>query len=503
MNPRTTGIVFLVAAALFAFVYFYEIRGEEGRKEAEEAQKQLFTDVAPDDVEIVSITTTDGRDAMLERRNGGWRLTSPVDFPADELAADGMASAIAEVKSESVFEEPQGPEVYGLDDDDKEIQFTAAGKARTLRFGSKTPVGSNTYAKTGDADAVYAVPTHRADTFRKSLDDLRDKRILRFETSAIDRVEASWPGGGLVLEKADGTWRITAPIEADADQDTVNDLLSDLSFLRATGFVDSPPPDAETGLDDPSFAVVLQGAVAGEEEGGEEAEATPVRITFEVGADLDGATRLARAGEPVLYRIPAERIDDFPRDAAVYRFRRLADYAATRARRIEIVFHTAAGETIAITGSRDDSGWSSAPESFQPGKLASLVSEVSRLRADRVLADAAGDDELAGLGLDPPNALYRIYGDADGGEEGEEASEVLLAEIHLGALQGSDGIVARTAEREEIFRLPLGLAEHMPVSHEAFENRFRRELDPAPADTAEATGVPPFDPELDLGRESP
>ena len=31
MNPRTTGILLLVTAALGAFVYFYEIGGEEQR----------------------------------------------------------------------------------------------------------------------------------------------------------------------------------------------------------------------------------------------------------------------------------------------------------------------------------------------------------------------------------------------------------------------------------------------------------------------------------------
>ena len=34
MNPRTTGILFAVALALGAFVWFYVIQGEEGRQEA-------------------------------------------------------------------------------------------------------------------------------------------------------------------------------------------------------------------------------------------------------------------------------------------------------------------------------------------------------------------------------------------------------------------------------------------------------------------------------------
>ena len=41
MNPRTTGILFLVAAALGAFVWLYEIRGEAGRKDVYELARDL------------------------------------------------------------------------------------------------------------------------------------------------------------------------------------------------------------------------------------------------------------------------------------------------------------------------------------------------------------------------------------------------------------------------------------------------------------------------------
>ncbi len=51
MNPRTTGIVFLVAAALFAFVYFYEIQGGPAREQAEEESKRLFPGLEDEAVE--------------------------------------------------------------------------------------------------------------------------------------------------------------------------------------------------------------------------------------------------------------------------------------------------------------------------------------------------------------------------------------------------------------------------------------------------------------------
>ena len=116
MNPRTTGILFLVAAALGAFVWFYEIRGEAGRKDAEAAAKRLFPGVAAEAVDRIELTTSDGARARLERREGEWRIALPLATQADGFVADAIASALSQLGSESTFDEPQPLAVYGLDD---------------------------------------------------------------------------------------------------------------------------------------------------------------------------------------------------------------------------------------------------------------------------------------------------------------------------------------------------------------------------------------------------
>src|SRR5262245_17413124 len=145
MNPRVTGLLFLVAAALGAFVWFYEIQGEEARKTSEDAAKRLFPDVEPDAVEWIALTTSDGHAARLERREGTWRLVAPVEFRADGFAVDGMASALAQLASEATYKEPQPPEVYGLGEGAREIAFGVGGSEHRVRIGAKTPIGGNSY----------------------------------------------------------------------------------------------------------------------------------------------------------------------------------------------------------------------------------------------------------------------------------------------------------------------------------------------------------------------
>jgi hypothetical protein len=249
----------------------------------------------------------------------------------------------------------------------------------------------------------------------------------------------------------------------------VEDLLSDLSFLRANGFEDEPPPDAETGLERPAFAVEL--VLAPAEEGGE-----PRRLALAVGSEVVEAGRLVRAAQPSLYRILADRLDGFPRELIDYRFKQLAEFEVREAERVELGFSSKEGETLVITATRHEGAWSSTPEPMAPEKITRLVEELSRLEANDILAERVGPEELRELELDPANVTLLVYGQ----QEGEQ--EVRLAEVRLGVVRGSRGIAAQTGENPTLFQIEADLAEHIPVSFEAFRNRFLAEQEQAPGE---------------------
>jgi len=526
VNPRTTGVLFLVAAALGAFIYLYEIRGEPARKEAEAQTKRLFPGLAAEDVESIELATSDGQAARLERRGGVWRLALPRDVPADEFAAGGMASGLASLASESVFEDPQPAAVYGLEEGAREVGFTAKGERHALRIGKPSPMGSRTYASVAGDARVFTVATFSLNALQKSLDDLRDKRIARFDREAVRRITARWPGGKVVLAKGEAPedaagkgaapgWRLSEPLDAPADPRTVDDLLSDLSFLRASGFEDAPPPDAAAGLAPPDFELELELASA---EGSEGAEAA--RVALAIGQEREGGVRLVRGAEPSLFRIPAERISDFPRRAVEYRLRELAAFDSWDATRLELLFQDR--ESLKIEAKNAAGSWSSEPERLDPAKLAGLVRELSRLRAQDILAESAGPAELAALGLAPPRVVLRAFGKAKGAEgeggggadaggppaagEADEAAraEELLGEVQIGISRGEGGIVARRPGVETLFLLDPALAEDVPVSLESLRNRF---LAPPKAEAeggaeAEPPAAPPA-PDEELPEDSP
>ena len=246
-----------------------------------------------------------------------------------------------------------------------------------------------------------------------------------------------------------------------ADQETVDGLLSTLSFLRAEHFIDQPPDAEFAGLTPPAFHARLVGRGSD----------PVVDLELSIGRRTERGKRLGRAGLPTLFQIPSEQMLELPQTLFEFRFRTLAEFDSWDAQRMEILFQD--GETLAITATKTDGSWSSEPETIDPEKLRTLGMRLSNLRAVGILAESMGEGERAELDLAPPKVTYRVFGnaDADAAEDGEE-TEVLLAEVFIGAFKGSDGIVAQSAGNTRIFEIDLELAAEIPVSLEALHNRF-------------------------------
>ncbi|MCA9510066.1 MAG: DUF4340 domain-containing protein [Myxococcales bacterium] len=493
MNPRTTWILAFVAAALGAFIWLYEIRGEADRSAAQAAAKRIFVGVEPDDVDWVELRTRDGVDARLERdASARWRLVRPLDFPADEPTADGIASALAELDPIADIATPQAPEVYGLGDAAHVVRFGAKGAEHALRVGRDAPVGAARYAaRDGDA-RVFTVASWRANAFDKDLAALRDARVLAFDRERVGALTARWPGGEVALAKRDGAWRVTAPLDAPADSDRVADLLSDLSYLRAEGFVDAPGEAERATLDPPAYAIELELAATDAGDAGDADDAPAARdvLQLAIGGEIDGA-RLVRTAGTTLFRVGADRLDDFPRRVVDYRDRTLARFAIGDAERLEIAFHddgeggdAASGPgTFAFEAHREAGAWTSTPP-LREGMASALVASLSQLVAEDVDAEWIGDEERAALGLAPPRVELRVVGAVP--EGGGEAP--VLADVSLGRAAPSRGVAATAAGRDELFRLAPRAADDLPVSRAAFEERF---VAPPEAPSGDAPPAPP------------
>jgi hypothetical protein len=484
MKPRSTLLLALVVAALGAFVWFYEIEGGAERTKQEEASKHLFPGVTADAIQSIDLRTEDGTVARVERAGDqGWQLVAPLAAPADRFAVDGIASTLAELAPEASFDTPEPLANYGLEVEPA-VRFRAGEKDYALRLGNNTPVGGNLYATDAEGAKVFALASWRKNALAKSVKQLRDGRVLDFDRAQVKGITLTSGDGRVVLARGEGGWRIAEPVDAKADAEAVDGLLSDLSYLRADEFVDAPGTDAELGLDAPWLVAELA------------LESGDPR-TLAVGAPR-AERRVVRGTAGRTFEVASSGLDALPRTLAAFRWKELASFDASEAARLELGFVDAGGASVMITGTNGEAGWTTAPEAMEPGKASRLVSELSSLRAEEVAADTMGDAERAGLGLAPPRATLRVLGKPNEGH----ADGPVLAELRLGTPAADGRIPAQRGEEPVVYWLAASAQEGLPVSLAAFREKFVAQEAPAPAGAGDAAAEPAAAPEAEPAAEA-
>jgi hypothetical protein len=496
VTPKATGLLALVALVLGAFVFFYEIEGDPTRRAAIDDAKNIHTGLAAAEIGAVMLTTLDGIPARFERRDGRWEVVSPLQARADATALDAIVHALANMPREGRIDGDRPLSGFGLETGVQTIRFEVGGETRGLRIGRSTPVGGHRYvARLGD-DEVAFVASYRVNAFNRNLADLRDRRIFQFEAGDLRTLRVTWPTGraGEELEVAlarddAGAWHLGFPLVGPGDQEVVRDLLANLAYLRADGFVDES--DAPAGSE-------LRDAL----------DETSLRINWTVeGAHLEREARIAGEldGQRVieapggrLYKIAAERLDDFPRAVVDYRSKRMATFEHSAARRLKLEFlrvdeDEAAGQGatestrvgdgargLRVVAELGEAGWSSPDPSIDPDRASQLIRELASLRAIDIVADEMGPAELASLGLNPPRARIRVEGGADPKQPAET-----LADLLIGRLDTDRGVFAQRADVPTIFLLPAAVVADLPISAE----RYRSDFAMAPVSEGEGEGL--------------
>ncbi len=110
-----------------------------------------------------------------------------------------------------------------------------------------------------DGQAVAVLPGSLAEQLAGSPLTFRDRTIARF--SDADRLQLERGPRNAVFSKEDGTWKLTAPLKGQAEQDQLDDFLNSLARLRADALVAEKPDAAalkKFGLDHPEARWRLQ-----------------------------------------------------------------------------------------------------------------------------------------------------------------------------------------------------------------------------------------------------
>jgi hypothetical protein len=213
-----------------------------------------------DSTKVSAIERRMGNDGIdLVRRDAAWRLTKPADLAADSPTLDRLVSQLATLRAKRVAAYPaKEVKPYGLDAPEAVITIrlgdsTAKPAEHIIKIGHVAdPSGkeSSRFAQVDNADAAIVLPDSLTHDLMAPPLYFRDRTIARL--SEVDRVALERGNRKATFSKVDSTWKLTQPIERDAEQFDLEDFIKAMSPLRADELVAEKPADLKPfGLDRP------------------------------------------------------------------------------------------------------------------------------------------------------------------------------------------------------------------------------------------------------------
>ncbi len=159
----------------------------------------------------------------------------PESLPADQDAVNSLTSSLSPITADNVVDDkPTDLSKYGLNDPSLTVTVDEKnGKSDRIYFGDDVPAGSLVYARVGSDPKVYAVSSSTKTSLDKSVNDLRDKRLLTFDSNQLTSIELASGKSDVEFGKNNqNEWQIVKPQPYRADSFQVEELLRKLTDAK-------------------------------------------------------------------------------------------------------------------------------------------------------------------------------------------------------------------------------------------------------------------------------
>jgi hypothetical protein len=130
------------------------------------------------------------------------------------------------------------------------------GKTWVLQFGSQTSDGQQVFANRTGESTVFSISKEVVNKLFRSLYELRNKKILRFESNSVQKILIQTTKELFELNKKGEEWNLEKP-KIIKTKHIGHDLIWTLKGLEFNSII-SPPLTANlSGLDNPLFTISL------------------------------------------------------------------------------------------------------------------------------------------------------------------------------------------------------------------------------------------------------
>jgi hypothetical protein len=455
MKNKTTGIWFVLAASLFATVWFCQ----HHLRPVANGPEVLLAGLRPGDLTRVEITPAGQREISIVHSNGLWLLQNPLVYPAQASAVEALLAALEKLSpavrltAADMHAHPNADADFGFENPAFNLLLEGAGTRQQLIIGKKTAPGDQVYIRHVGLDGAFVTDAAWLDLLPRTANDWRDTALVDSSFACQWLVVTN---GNKVMEfRRDPTnrlWRMTRPLQARADEARLAAALQQLRHARAAQFItDNPQADLTTyGLQPPELSVwlgtgtnLISGVGAGKALTNNSAQLFARRAGWNavVAADKD------------LFASWRGAVNDFRDPFLVVP----AGPIAT----IEV-----RGEENFTLQQRGSNGWAVVGETFPADaeKVADFLKLLGTLRVSEFVKDVVTPADLQSFGLATPSRQITLR--APGGDTNQPFAQLLF-----GATETNRVFVKRG---DEEFVYALRLEDLVRLPEHGWEFRDRR-----------------------------
>jgi Domain of unknown function (DUF4340) len=470
MNWRNTLILAIIALAVFAYLIFIEVK----RPGTEEARRQSQNMVNFDRTKIDGIVIQNGDQRIeIRRRENKWRLETPIKDQADGALVQSLLSDLENwqkegtIPSKEIDADKSKLAEYGLKNPKLKLKLLGHDRPPEILFGKDAAMEGRMYVRFQNSKETFIAGQSVKKGIDKKPEEFRDRKLTELSNAQVRRVLLKTPAGEMELEKKDTHWDILKPLRARADDQKVNDLISQVTSARIGEFVAEDRGDLRSyGLAEPRGSITLFDQEPKRDQKVEIGESIKVAGREDKGQTLQiGAVpekekdqvyvRFAPRGS--VYTLPKKIEDILNTKPADLRDNHLVRVDTNILDRITI---DAPGKTKTVLA-RKGGNWTIASRNNAPadsGAVRRMIDALQNERVTKFVEDVASN--LPKYGLDKPQLQLTFSSFASENTAETKAGEQPFATVAFGKDEG-DNVYARLTDEPFVVAVRRGLLDQI------------------------------------------
>ena len=257
MKFRTTlffVILFVGALALYVSQTKREVARVEETKKVDDDFKVQVEEKLPEfkkdqTVNFIQVQELNKEETFwLEKQDADWQMVYPIRALADQSMAQGMAGMVKLALNQKLLRPEGSWSDYGLEKPDMKIGVgtTENSERHFLYLGKEAPMNAGIFARWDDKNAYFILPKAIKSAFRKTVYEMREKRLFMTPLPKIDRIYIQMGEMTFDWTLRNGIWYWMEPIDLIGKTvagDQIMAVIQVLSKLHIKEFIDDAKSD--------------------------------------------------------------------------------------------------------------------------------------------------------------------------------------------------------------------------------------------------------------------